>query len=87
MDDDNDKVIEITDKNEVQMLKTQVGSYGHKPTREIHGGADVNKTTQELGQETKSRRWYSKKTKMRLLVVLPLLIYTYEVALKLLPNT
>ena len=52
MDDDNDEVVEMADENEVKMLKTQMGSYGHKPLRLVRGDADVNKTTQELGQET-----------------------------------
>ena len=47
----------------------------------------VNKTTQELGPETNRQEWYLKKTKMPISVVLPRLIYMYEVALKLLPNT
>ena len=31
LNDDNDEVVKVTDKDEIQMLKTQVGSYGHKP--------------------------------------------------------
>ena len=87
MDDDDDKVVEVVDKNEIEMLKAQMDSYGHKPLHVIRRVASVNKTTQELGQETTRRMWYSKKTKMPLLVVLPRLIYIYEAALKLLPNT
>ena len=31
MDDDNDEVVEITNEDEIEMLKTKVSSYGHKP--------------------------------------------------------
>ena len=32
-----------------------MSSYGHKPPVRIHGDAIVNKTTQELGQEMKTK--------------------------------
>ena len=31
MDDDNDKIVEMTDEDEIAMLKTKMNSYGHKP--------------------------------------------------------
>ena len=31
MDDDKEKVVEMNDKDEIKMLKTQVDSYGHQP--------------------------------------------------------
>ena len=57
MDDDNNEVVEMADENEIKMLKTQMGSYGHKPLHVVRGDADVNKTTQELGQETNRGLW------------------------------
>ena len=31
MNDDKDKVVEMTDEDEVKILEAQVSSYGHKP--------------------------------------------------------
>ena len=31
MNDDKDKVVEMTDEDEVEIMETQVSSYGHKP--------------------------------------------------------
>ena len=53
MDDDKEKVVEVKDDNEVEMLKTQMNSEGHKPRIRYTGAADVNKTTQELGKESR----------------------------------
>ena len=49
MNDDEDEIVEMTDENEVEVVESQVSSYGHKPLRGVHGDANVNKTTQELG--------------------------------------
>ena len=51
MDDNEKKVVEMNDKDEIEMLKAQVDSYGHKPRM---GAANVNKTTQVLGRESKN---------------------------------
>ena len=53
MNDDKDKIVEMTDEDEVEIMKTQVSSDGHKPLVGIHRDANVNKTTQELGPETR----------------------------------
>ena len=52
MDDDEKKIVEMDDKDEVEMLKAQVNSYGHKPRM---GATYVNKTTQVLGKESKNK--------------------------------
>ena len=31
MNDDNEEIVEMADKDEIEMLKTKVSSYGHKP--------------------------------------------------------
>ena len=31
MDDDNDEIVEMADKDEEEMLKAKMNSYGHKP--------------------------------------------------------
>ena len=31
MDDDEDKIVTVTDEDEIKMMETEVGSYGHKP--------------------------------------------------------
>ena len=31
MNDDKDEIVEVTDENEVKVVKAQMSSYGHKP--------------------------------------------------------
>ena len=52
MDDNDEEVVEMNDKDEIEMLKAQVDSYGHQPRM---GAAGVNKTTQVLGKESTKR--------------------------------
>ena len=86
MNDDKDEVVEMTDEDEVKIMETQVSSYGHKP---LVGCTGMQVSTRPHRNLDWSRQTdvVLKKTKIPILVVLPRLIYMYEVALKLLPNT
>ena len=37
MNDDKEEIVEVNDKNEIEMLETKVNSYGHKPRMRYTG--------------------------------------------------
>ena len=86
MNDDEDEVVEMTDEDEIKVMEAQVSSYGHKPLVGYTGMQVSTRPHRNLDRRRQTNV-VLKKTKMPILVVLPLLIYMYEVALKLLPNT
>ena len=64
MDDDDEEVVKMENENDIEMLKTEVDSNGHIP-REICGNANVNKTTQELGQEIRDEGGIPRRPRCR----------------------
>ena len=67
---DDDKVIEIDDDDEVDMTDTKVDPSGHKPR--VYGRRWFQQDHTGTWKRVEIREWYSKKTKMPFLVVLPL---------------
>ena len=70
MGDDNDKVVEIDDNEEVDTMDVKVDPSGHKPHK--YGRRWFQQDHTGTWKRVEIRGWYSKKTKMPFLVVLPL---------------
>ena len=70
MGDDNDKVVEMDDNKEVDAIDMKVDPSGHKPR--MYGRRWLQQDHTGTWKRVEIREWYSKKTKMPFLVVLPL---------------
>ena len=70
MGDDDDEVVEIDDDKEVDTMDTKVDSSRHKPRMDGRHWFQQDHTG--TWKRTALLEWYSKKTKMPSLVVLPL---------------
>ena len=70
MGDDNDKVVKIDDNEEVDAMDVKMDPSGHKPRRYRRRWFQQDHTG--TWKRVEIREWYSKKTKMPFLVVLPL---------------
>ena len=70
MGDDNDEVVEMDDNKEVDTMDMKVDPSRHKPRRYRHRWFQQDHTG--TWKRVEIQEWYSKKTKMPSLVVLPL---------------
>ena len=68
MNDNEKEIVEMYDENEIEMLKAQMDSDGHKPRK---GCREYQQDHTGTWKGVDERMWYSKKTKMPLLVLLP----------------
>ena len=88
MGNDNDKIVEIDDGNKVEVIEVQVNPSWHKPRVNIQVPYASTRPHRNLEEEMDMNgAWYSRRPRCPSWSYYHRLIYIYEVALKLLPNT